>query len=427
METIALDIERVVAGGHGLAHHQGQAVFVPFAAPGDRLRVALSPGGRGYLKGEIREILAPGPWRVEPPCPLHGQCGGCRLLHLAPAGQGRVREEMVAEAVTRVGRLALEEGVLAPILPAPAPLGYRRRAGFKVRRVGERVLLGFFAAASHRVVDLPGCPVLHPRLAELLGPLRELIATLSVAARVPQVDGVCGDNGPALVFHLLREPGGSDRAAMAGFARDHGVLQIWAQMGRKGTLRPLVEGPDPCYRVGDVVLGYRPEMFTQANFEQNRPLAELVLEQAGRGERVVDLFCGVGNFTLPLAGRFRQVLGLEGYGPAVARGRQNAREAGLTGVTFQQADLLVGPDPRRLPWGREDVVVLDPPRQGAVALAERLAAAPPRRVVYVSCDPATFARDAARLVRGGLRLAAVVPVEMLPQTHHVELTALFLG
>ncbi|MBF0427235.1 MAG: 23S rRNA (uracil(1939)-C(5))-methyltransferase RlmD, partial [Magnetococcales bacterium] len=425
MTEIELTIERLVSGGDGLGFHAGQAVFVPFSAPGDRLRVCLTRGGRQHRHGEIETLLMPGPGRIDPLCAHYGRCGGCQLQHVAEETRRQAKRTFVLEALTRLGRMRDADALIAPLLAAPGEVGYRRRASLKARWVGGRILLGFFAAGSHHLVDLSHCPILHPSLHALLDPLRCVLEELSQPDRLPQVDLVQGENGTAMILHHLVPLTAADCGRLRAFVHAQGVLQLWLQSGRKQTLSPLHAGPDPCYAVEGVALCFRPGDFFQANLEQNRHLVAQVLAWAGRGERAVDLFCGIGNFTLPLAARFTQVVGIEGYAPAVERGRVNAGHNRLSGAIFRQQDLY-GEEGIELPeLVGADLCLLNPPRTGAKAVVTLLARGSVPRVIYVSCDPATFARDAAHLVGHGYALRRVQPLDMLPLTHHVELVALF--
>lgn len=417
-------VERIVAGGVGLGRWQGMAVLVPFSAPGDLLRIEVRQRGNRFLRGEILEILEPGAGRRAPLCPWYGRCGGCDLQHLTDEAALQAKSAILEDALARIGGIR-EAGILAPALAAQQTLGYRRRVGFKVRRLGNRVLMGFFERESHRIVDLAGCPAIHPDLSRLLAPLRLLIAALDGGGGLPQVDAVRGEEGCGLIFHLLHPLSRRDGQRLEGFAREQGIGQIWVQYGRKTGLVPLWQTSPLSCLVPPFRLAFHPADFVQAHFQQNRLLVQEAMACCGQGARALDLFCGVGNFTLFLAGGFGEVLGVEGYAPALQRAADNATDNGVTGVSFRPLDLASTDGVAALPQSGLATVLLDPPREGAVAVCRWLAGGEVPRVVYVSCDPPSLARDTAILQHGGYRLLKATAVDMFPQTHHVETVALF--
>ncbi|MBF0155102.1 MAG: 23S rRNA (uracil(1939)-C(5))-methyltransferase RlmD [Magnetococcales bacterium] len=425
MTEIEITIQRLVPGGDGLGFHADGAVFVPFTAPGDHLRVRLTQGGRHYRRGEMVTLLSPGPERMEPLCSHYGHCGGCHLQHLQRDSRHQAKRAFVLDGLQRLGHIADADALTRPLLPAPDDTGYRQRASFKVRHIQGRLLLGFFAPGSHHLVDVARCPILHPALEALLSPLRQVLGRIARPDRLPQVDAVQGENGTAVILHHLDPLPTRDQERLRGFAQERGLLQLWLQSGRKQTLTPLVEGADPFYRLEEMALRFRPGDFTQANFAQNRRLVTQILELAGSGNKAVDLFCGIGNFTLPLGYRYAQVAGIEGYGPAVERGQNNARNNRMATLHFRQMNLH-GSHRLDIPELAEaDLCLINPPRTGAKTIMACLSHSPVERVIYVSCDPATFARDAAHLSHNGYRLQLVQPFDMLPLTHHVETVALF--
>ncbi|MBF0370278.1 MAG: 23S rRNA (uracil(1939)-C(5))-methyltransferase RlmD [Magnetococcales bacterium] len=420
-----LQIEEIIPGGLGLGHHEGRAVFVPFTAPGDRIRVALLEKRRRHYRGRCLEVLEPGPLRVEPFCSHYETCGGCHLQHLSIEGQGEVKRGFVADSLRRLGKID-PEGILGEWIPAPSDKGYRRRAGLKVRWVKDKPLVGFFAPASHRVVDLSECPILHPKLAEFIPALRDFIPHLKVRERLPHVDVVSGENGPALVFHILSNPHGRDKDMMTGFAREHGAQQVWIQRKGKENLEEVWRGGGLTYQVDELTMRFDPGDFIQANFEQNRRLVAESMALAGSGEAAWDLFCGVGNFTLPLAKRFSRVRGIDSYGPGLRRAKTNARKNSLDSVRFRKGNLSIEEEIPQSSGGME-ILLLDPPREGAVELVKKMPGLNPRQVIYVSCNPATFARDAAIMEDNGFKLETVIPIDLFPNTHHLELVARFIN
>lgn len=362
-----MSIEKLVYGGHGLARLDGQVVFVPFAAPQDRLRVRVTETGRGFARAEVVEVLAPGPARRAPRCRHFGVCGGCSLQHVAYEAQLAAKAEFVRESLRRLG--GIEWTAEIPVRAA-AEYGWRARAEVQARR-GHA---GFFRAGTHEIVDVAECPVLVPEL-------------------------------EARVRALAADP---PRRAVTLAASDDGTV---AQDDR-GTVRRRVAGFE---------FASAPDAF----FQGNRLLVEdLVAEATGgaSGELAVDLYAGVGLFSLPLARSFARVVAVESHRRSAAQGAANASANGVANVSFETADVA-----ERLAAGfgaAPDLVLLDPPRTGAgPGVAGAIAALAPREVRYVSCDPATLARDLRAFAGAGLRLASVVALDLFPQTHHVETVA----
>ncbi|MBF0188650.1 MAG: 23S rRNA (uracil(1939)-C(5))-methyltransferase RlmD [Magnetococcales bacterium] len=432
MDTIELTINRILPGGQGMGHADGKTVLVPLTAAGDRVRVTPHRTRKRVVSAHLTEILEPGPDRIEPPCPHYGVCGGCHLMHLSPKAMHRTKESFVTDSLRRIAKIDAKELTNSvESMPESTQLwGYRSRAGFKVRRVRDRQLLGFFAHGSHKVVDLERCPILHPTLESLIAPLRETLSTLSIRDHLPQVDVCCGEEGVGAIVHVTKPPTRHDREKLLALTESFPELEIWIQRGRHHGRQRLRRGAPLTYRPvmddgQEITLQFQPGDFTQAHFAHNRTLVRTVLEMAGSGERVLDLFCGIGNFSLPLTRRFGTVSGIESHAPLVERARNNAKRNRIGTALFTKADINK-PDFEKL-WKAHahSTVVWDPPREGSTSLAKRLAATPPERSVAVSCDPATFARDCATLRAGGMRLSRVVPIDMFPHTHHVELAALF--
>ncbi|MEO5352857.1 MAG: 23S rRNA (uracil(1939)-C(5))-methyltransferase RlmD [Magnetococcus sp. XQGC-1] len=426
-ERFPLQIEKIVPGGLGLGFHAGMAVFVPFTAPGEEILAEVTRRRPGSLFARCVQVLTPGAGRVDPGCALFTRCGGCQLRHLHGGVQQTIKGAFVQETLSRFPNLREPEPLPTWAAVAQGD-GYRCRAGFKVRWVGGGLLLGFFQAASHQVADLTAsCPVLDPRLNHILPPLRQLLSTLSVRQRLPQVDAVVGEDGIGLVLHLLSAATPRDLTLLQQFARSQGVIQLWLQRGRKSGMHPVVQDGELSYRVDSHLFRFHPGDFIQAHQAGNSRLLQEVLQQGGSGGVAWDLFCGVGNFTLPLAERFARVLGVDGYAPALQRAEHNVGSSRSASVRFRCLDLFQEAEIAQL--SREesaDLVLLDPPREGALSLVKWLLGTPSKRLVYVSCNPATFARDAAILVHGGFSLERVQPLDLFPQTAHVELVALFV-
>ncbi|MBF0416263.1 MAG: 23S rRNA (uracil(1939)-C(5))-methyltransferase RlmD [Magnetococcales bacterium] len=425
MSMIDLKVDKLVTGGRGLARWDGLAVFIPGAAPGDHLRVRITGTHRNHATAEIITILESGPHRTPPLCPRFGVCGGCQLQHLTMAEQRRLKRDVVVDSLARIGRFDAPPPI--PEVAEVSPMwAYRRKAAFKVRVVRDRTLLGFHQTSSHRIVDLEQCPVLRPELNALMQPLRALVNTLSIRDRVPQLDVMVGDTGIGVIVHIIDPLSDRDRDRCLEFARMHHLARLDVQQGRKDRLVSLVQQGVLAYHLEGMTLKFLPVDFIQINAEGNINLVARAMHAAGKGGMAWDLFSGIGNFTLPLAKRYEGVAAVEGNRSSLDRLRLNSRKAGFLHTHTLQADLFS-------PEGLEalahlptpELVLMDPPREGAVALCKHMGQHHPRRLIYVSCDPATFGRDAAILRHLGGQLVAVSPVDLFPHTSHVELVAVF--
>ncbi|HEX9625593.1 MAG TPA: 23S rRNA (uracil(1939)-C(5))-methyltransferase RlmD [Acidiferrobacterales bacterium] len=436
-DTAVARVESLNHDGIGVAHVDGKAVFIDGALPGETVRFRYHDKKRRYDTGGVLEVLAASPDRVVPRCPVFGVCGGCSLQHLASAAQLPAKQQVLRDDLERIGKVEPERW-LEP-LTGPA-WGYRRRARLGARLVEKKggVLVGFREKRKSYITPLQSCEVLHPRVAALLPALRDLIASLSCPNRVPQIEVAVGDGAEepqaALVFRHLEPFTDADRAALRAFGATHSV-QIHLQGGAPDAIEPLWPQPAPplSYRLPDhdLTLRFQPTDFIQVNGEINRRLVNRALELLAPApeDRVLDLFCGIGNFTLPLARRAGRVLGLEADAGLVARAWDNARLNGIGNVEFGAADLYA--EEGAAPWGGERFTLwlLDPPRTGAMEAVKHLPddGGGPRRILYVSCNPATLARDSELLVHvKGYRLEAAGALDMFPQTSHVEALALFV-
>ena len=413
--------------GRGVADLDGRRVFVRDALPGELVEIALRKRRRKLQEADLARVLEPSPERVVPPCEYFGRCGGCVLQHLDDAGQVRFKQDVVAQAFARIGGIDPEEW-LAPITGPTWRYRRRARLGVKFVQGKDRVLVGFRERAAPYITDMAHCPVLMPPLDNLLGELALVIERSSVRQRLPQIETAVGDSASAVVLRVLDAPSSADEALIAEFGRRHDI-DVYLQRGGPGTIVPLGSAPrtlDYSLPQFGITLRFAPTDFVQVNAPVNAQMVAAAVELAAiePGDRVLDLYCGLGNFSLPFAQRAAAVLGVEGEAGLVARAVRNAALNGLGNARFLTADLA------KSDWSffREhwDIVVLDPPRTGAdVAIAEMRHVAP-RRIVYVSCHPATLARDARVLVHDlGYRLTAARVLDMFPHTHHVEAMALF--
>ena len=415
--------------GRGIARVGGKAVFIEGALPGERVRFRVFKRRRQMDEAGLVEVVTASPDRVVPKCVHFGICGGCSLQHLAPAAQLAAKERQLLDNLQRIGGVRPER-VFSP-LRGPE-WAYRRRARLGVKYVHKkgRVLAGFREREKPYLADLRRCEVLIERFATLPEDLAALVTTLSLREKIPQVEVAAGDGGSAaLVFRIMDTPTAEDLLKLAGFGEQHGV-QIYLQSGGPDTVRALREGyASLAYSVDEnrITFEFGPADFIQVNREINVSMVAAAVEhlQPTSADTVLDLFCGLGNFTLSLAARAMRVVGVEGDAALVARARANAARNGLGNADFYVDNLFA---PERGEWADNlyDLVLLDPPRVGASEILERMAQWRPRRVVYISCHPGSLARDAGILVGiQDYRLIGVGVMDMFPHTTHVESIAVF--
>lgn len=424
------DIIDLAHDGRGVAQCGGKAVFIDEGLPGERVEWTRHKRARNFDEGRLQRIVESSPDRVVPRCAHFGVCGGCVLQHLAPEKQIEFKQRQLVEALSRIGRVTPEEYL--PPLQADV-WGYRRRARLAARWVAKknRVVVGFRERSAPFVADLRGCEVVSPRVAQLIEPLSALLSSMSIRQRVPQIEVALGDNAVALVIRVLDEPSGADTELLLQFAREHD-LQLYLQPGGYDTVTALVPDPVPLeYRLAefDVTLRFLPTDFIQVNGALNESMVERAVRLLApqTSERVLDLFCGLGNFSLPLARSAGHVTGVEGEAGLVQRARHNAQRNGVTNAEFVTAN-LADETLADAPWARcsYDKVLLDPPRAGAREVLPVIDRCGAKRVVYVSCHPGTLARDAELLVREyGFKLMAAGVMDMFPHTAHVESIAVF--
>jgi 23S rRNA (uracil1939-C5)-methyltransferase len=412
--------------GVGVADVDGRRLFVADALPGERVEIVLRKRRRKLQEADLVRVLEASPARVQPECKYFGRCGGCALQHLEHWSQVELKQRVVAEALKRIGGVEPREW-LPPVVSEP--WHYRRRARLGVKYVAgkNRVLVGFRERAGPYITDMLGCPVLVPPVDGLLGELAELIEKSSVRERLPQIEVAVADGVVALVFRVLAEPSAADTEEFRAFGARHDIDLYW-QRGGPGTIVPMTRARPLTYELREhgLTFEFLPTDFVQVNAAVNAELVSTAvrLAEVQPADRVLDLFCGLGNFSLPLAQRAATLLGVEGDAGLVARAVRNAARNGVHNARFVTADLMApGWSFYREPW---DVVVLDPPRTGAEGPVAELDSSGVRRVVYVSCHPATLARDARALVeKHGFTLRAARVFDMFPHTHHVEALALF--
>jgi 23S rRNA (uracil1939-C5)-methyltransferase len=413
----------------------GKTVFVAGALPGETVEYRVRRRQRNFDEAELLQVIEPAADRIAPGCAHFGTCGGCALQHLAPESQLGFKDSMLRDALRRIGKV--EPARWIPPLAGDA-WGYRRRARLGARFVHakQRSMVGFRERLSSYVADIGNCPVLVPAVGNLIGDLSALVTRLSIPTRIPQIEVAVGDDTVVLVMRTLSPLSEADREALLQFEKDHQVRWL-LQPGGPSTVEALQgEVPALWYELPEfgLRLSFEPADFIQVNGEMNRRLISHVLEllQLDSGSTALDLFCGLGNFTLPMATRGRQVLGMEGDAGLIARAGANAAANGLKNARFVATNLAgEGAAQRCLdaagagPWSH---VLLDPPRTGASDILPALARLAPRRVVYVSCHPGSLARDLGILItEHGFQLAAAGIVDMFPHTSHVESVAVLDG
>lgn len=429
-EPLPCTIETLSHDGRGIAREEGKTRFVDGALPGERVMAKMISTRSKFDELRAEEVLEASPERATPPCEYADLCGGCSLQHMAPDAQIRFKENTLREHFAHFGGIEPEQWIEPMRSP---PLGYRRKARLGVRFVSKRdsVLVGFREKRNSFLADIDRCVVLDPRIGERIDDLRKLIYQMEAFQHIAQVEVACGDDVAAMIFRNMIPLSDGDRAALVAFGQAHDlhiylqpkgpdtVHRIWPETGEERLSYQLPEF--------DLTMKFHPMDFTQVNADINQRMVHRAIDwlDVQPGDRVLDLFCGLGNFTLPLARKAGQVVGVEGDDAMVVRGRENAELNRLSNVTFHGANLHG--DFTRESWASEgfDRILIDPPRSGAQEICEHLTAFGAKRIVYVSCNPATLARDAGVIVSKGYRLVQAGVMDMFPHTTHVESIALF--
>lgn len=428
-------IESVTHDGRGIAAVSGKKVFVAGALEGEEVRFLRRKRRRNFDEAELLEVLQPSRARIEPRCAVFGTCGGCSMQHMSDEDQRTIKLGTLADNLQRIGRVTPQRWLPALFNDdGDGSWHYRRRARLAVKDVAAkgRVLVGFRERHAPYVTNMHRCEVLAHPVDRLIDPLSELIGALSIRTRLPQIEVAVADNAVTLVFRVLDSPDEDDKSILAAFARTHSV-QVMLQPGGLDSIAPLDPADPPqalAYRLDefDVDIGFEGTDFVQVNGQVNKRMVKhsIDLLQVGPEQRVLDLYCGIGNFSLPLARRAAQVLGVEGEQRQVARARDNAARNGIGNCEFRVADLskIDGTES----WLRDgwDRLLLDPARSGAMEIVQQIESIGAQRIVYVSCHPGTLARDAGELVNThGYQLEAAGIIDMFPHTAHVESIAVF--
>jgi len=421
--TLELAIDRLDLHGVGIGRHQGKTIFVEGAMPGELIKARLTDDKKQHGFAQLQKILTPSPQRQTPFCPHYEQCGGCSTQHLPLALQ---HETKVSGVQSLFSRLAGYELGAPEFIITGDDQRYRRvcRLAIKYDKKARRAQVGFRRRLSHDLVEVSACPVLVSSLSALIEPLRALCNQLKSFRDLGHIELCEADNGPLMLLRHNGQPGEGDLALLREFAAEH-QLACYLQCADQPL--PLTSREAPFYRLGELSIGFLPGDFLQVNRTINEQMVAKVLAWLApeAGDKVLDLFCGLGNFTLPLAGRAKEVVGVEGVMEMVLRARQNAELNGLGNVRFFQSNL---DEPFvHAPWAKEpfSLVVLDPARPGAAGSMPHLLKLAPKRLVYVSCNPVTAARDCQRLHAEGYRLTRWGLFDMFPHTGHVETILLF--
>jgi 23S rRNA (uracil1939-C5)-methyltransferase len=444
MPETFIDIKSLDNDARGVGHlpdnedgTPGKVVFVEGALPGERVSFEVLRKKKNWESGRMVTLQRASSMRVEPKCPEFDHCGGCSMQHLEPSAQVAIKQRVLEDNLWHIGKV--KAGTIMRPMYGPT-WGYRYRARLSVRYVAkkETVLVGFHERSSSYVADMKTCKILPPHLDAMLVPLRELVRALSIYTQMPQIEVAVGEAVTALVLRIMAPLNANDERLLRQFA-DQWNIQWWLQPKGPDTAAPYYPlGPELYYTLPEfgIRMPFKPTDFTQVNHQINRLLVHkaLGLLEVQPDERVADLFCGLGNFTLPLATQAREVVGIEGSTALTTRALENAKANGLSAKTsFSTRNLFEVTRDDLVALGKFDRMLVDPPRDGAVALALALAelhethpGLMPRRIVYVSCSPSTLARDAGILVhRAGYVLQKAGVVNMFPHTSHVESIAVF--
>jgi len=430
-QPITVLVQTLSHDGRGITTINGITAFIEGALPNETVLCQITKKHRNYLEAKTLEVISAAPERTEPKCPHFGVCGGCSMQHIKAGSQIEFKQQSLLEQLQRFGKVSPKE-ILAPL--TGSSWGYRRRArlGVKYVKKKERVFVGFREKMSNLLTDLKICLVLHPSIGERLTDLTLLIESLTQYEHIPQIEIAVGDNEAALVFRHMRELPAEDLDKLSAFGQKF-QLSIYLQPNSPAPItklwpkdsQELLTYALPEYQLN---MQFHPLDFVQINGEINQHLINLALTLLAPEptDTILDLFCGLGNFTLPLARYAKQVTGIEGAKEMVNRAQQNAALNQINNVDFHTANLMEPSD--SFPWLQKkyDKILLDPPRTGAKEIIPYLAKLSAKRIVYVSCNPATLARDAGELVyKLGYTLKKAAVINMFPHTNHIEAIALF--
>ncbi|MDB6373048.1 23S rRNA (uracil(1939)-C(5))-methyltransferase RlmD [Photorhabdus bodei] len=420
---ITVTADNLDAQGQGVARHQGKTIFIAGLLPGEQAQVQLTEEKRQFAKAKLVKRLSDSPYRVNPRCPHFGVCGGCQQQHVAPDLQRESKANVLEHLIRR------ETGVTVsakPVILGPE-YGYRRRArlGLHYQIKQRQLVMGFRQNQSNELVAIKECPVLRPELEQLLRPLSQCLNNLKAVKRLGHVELVLADNGPLMLLRHLDPLKWEDKEKLCTFSVQHNVAVYLA--ADETSLESLNEPPEPWYQVGGLKLVFSPSDFIQVNDQVNQQMVAQAIEwlDLQPNDNVLDLFCGMGNFTLPIGQIVQSVVGVEGVATLVANGQYNARLNNLDNLSFCHENLEA--DIRHQPWAKLgfNKVLLDPARAGATIVMSHIVKLAPEKVVYVSCNPTTLARDSKILLEAGYHIISVRMLDMFPHTSHLESMVLF--
>ena len=415
-EIITVTVNDQDPFGQGVARHNGKALFIPGLLPGERGEITLAEDKRQFARGAVKRRLNDSPDRETPPCPHFGVCGGCQQQHASVALQQRSK----SHALARLMKHEVDDIIAAE------PWGYRRRARLSLnyQPKTQTLEMGFRKASASEIVNVVRCPVLAPRLEAAIPSLRECLQSLEAVRHLGHVELVLADNGPLMVLRHTAPLPAADREKLERFSHSHGVALFLAP---ESAILEQVSGELPWYTSDGLRLTFSPRDFIQVNDKVNQQMVDRALAwlDIQPDDRVLDLFCGMGNFTLPLAKRAASVVGVEGVAALVAKAQENAQQNGLQNVTFFHENLE--DDVTKQPWAQHGFtkVLLDPARAGAAGVMQHVLKLSPKKVVYVSCNPATLARDSEALLNAGYTMSHLAMLDMFPHTGHLESMVLF--
>lgn len=415
-QIITVDVTDLDPFGQGVARHDGKALFIPGLLPDERAEITLTEEKRQYARGQVKRRLNDSPQREKPRCPHFGVCGGCQQQHASIALQERSK----SNALARLLKHDVNEVI------ADKPWGYRRRARLSLNYQPKtaRLEMGFRKANSSDIVDVRQCPILVPRLEALLPEVRKCLSDLQGARHLGHVELVLANSGPLMVLRHTAPLSAKDREKLERFSHSH---ELDLYLAPQSEILEQLSGETPWYDSDGLRLTFSPRDFIQVNDGVNQQMVATALDwlDIQPDDRVLDLFCGMGNFTLPLAKRAHSVVGVEGVAALVEKGRNNAIHNGLQNVTFFHENLEE--DVTQQPWAAHgfDKILLDPARAGAPGVMQHIIKLAPKRVVYVSCNPATLARDSEALLAAGYQIQRLAMLDMFPHTGHLESMALF--
>ena len=415
-QIITVEATELDPFGQGVARHNGKALFIAGLLPSERAEITLTEDKRQYARGQVKRRLNNSPERRAPRCPYFGVCGGCQQQHASVA----LQQESKSRALARLIKHDVDEII------ADQPWGYRRRARLSLSYQPKtaRLEMGFRKAASSDIVDIRQCPILVPRLEALLPDVHACLSTLDGVRHLGHIELVLANNGPLMVLRHTAALSKKDREKLERFSHSQDLALFLAPQSE---ILEQVTGEAPWYASNGLRLTFSPRDFIQVNDGVNQQMIATALAwlDVQQSDRVLDLFCGMGNFTLPLVQKAASVVGVEGVEALVAKGQENARENGLQNVTFFHQNLE--DDVTQQPWARQgfDKILLDPARAGAPGVMQHIIKLAPKRVVYVSCNPATLARDSEALVSGGYQIQRLAMLDMFPHTGHLESIVLF--